>query len=58
MEAFEEEIEAWQFDPVVHSVYSKYCGFGSIPIEYNFPNSYRLYPNWEVFALTQWKLIR
>ncbi|MDY5780264.1 MAG: transposase, partial [Succinivibrionaceae bacterium] len=26
--------------------------------EYNFPNSYRLYPNWEVFALTQWKLIR
>ena len=27
-------------------------------IIYNFPNSYRLYPNWEVFALTQWKLIR
>ena len=27
-------------------------------IKYNFPNSYRLYQNWEVFALTQWKLIR
>ena len=27
-------------------------------LNYNFPNSYRLYPNWEVFALTQWKLIR
>lgn len=27
-------------------------------VNYNFPNSYRLYPNWEVFALTQWKLIR
>ncbi len=33
-------------------------GMISGKINYNFPNSYRLYPNWEVFALTQWKLIR
>lgn len=30
--AFEDEIEAWQFGPVVSSVYSSFCGFGGNPI--------------------------
>ena len=31
-EAFPEEIEAWQFGPVVREVYNQYCGFGATPI--------------------------
>jgi uncharacterized phage-associated protein len=30
--AFPEEIEAWQFGPVVPEVYRRYCGFGGSPI--------------------------
>ena len=30
--AFREEIEAWQFGPVVPVVYKRYCGFGGSPI--------------------------
>lgn len=30
--AFSEEIEAWQFGPVVPQVYKHYCGFGALPI--------------------------
>lgn len=30
--AFEDEIEAWQFGPVVPEVYYQYCGFGAMPI--------------------------
>ncbi|GFI33137.1 MAG: DUF4065 domain-containing protein [Lachnospiraceae bacterium] len=30
--AFPEEIEAWQFGPVVREVYRQYCGFGAMPI--------------------------
>lgn len=30
--AFSEEIEAWQFGPVVPDVYKQYCGFGALPI--------------------------
>lgn len=30
--AFSEEIEAWQFGPVVREVYRQYCGFGAMPI--------------------------
>ena len=30
--AFSEEIEAWQFGPVVPEVYKQYCGFGAMPI--------------------------
>jgi uncharacterized phage-associated protein len=30
--AFSEEIEAWQFGPVVPEVYRQYCGFGALPI--------------------------
>ena len=30
--AFPEEIEAWQFGPVVPEVYRQYCGFGALPI--------------------------
>lgn len=29
---FSEEIEAWQFGPVVRNVYYQYCGFGSLDI--------------------------
>ena len=35
-EAFEDEIEAWQFGPVVPSVYYQYCGFGAMPIRMNY----------------------
>ena len=30
---FEEDFEAWQFGPVILSVYYKYSGFGAIPIK-------------------------
>jgi uncharacterized phage-associated protein len=30
--AFSDDIEAWQFGPVVPNVYYRYCGFGSMPI--------------------------
>ncbi len=30
--AFADEIEAWQFGPVVPNVYYKFCGFGAMPI--------------------------
>lgn len=30
--AFAEEIEAWQFGPVVPIVYYQFCGFGAMPI--------------------------
>lgn len=30
--AFRDEIEAWQFGPVVREVYNQYCGFGSLKI--------------------------
>ena len=31
---FKDEIEAWQFGPVVPKVYYKYAGFGSAPITF------------------------
>ena len=31
-QAFPEDIEAWQFGPVVPVVYRQYCGFGGFPI--------------------------
>ena len=30
--AFYDRIEAWQFGPVVPSVYYRFCGFGAMPI--------------------------
>lgn len=30
--AFPDEIEAWQFGPVVPNVYYHFCGFGAMPI--------------------------
>ena len=30
---FSENIEAWQFGPVVPEAYNRFCGFGSLPIE-------------------------
>lgn len=35
-EAFEDSIEAWQFGPVVPSVYYVYCGFGAMKINLKF----------------------
>lgn len=32
MQAFDDEIEAWQFGPVVPIVYDQYCGFGASKI--------------------------
>lgn len=34
--AFPDRIEAWQFGPVVPSVYSHYCGFGAMRINRNY----------------------
>ena len=30
--AFSDDLEAWQFGPVVPSVYYRFCGFGAMPI--------------------------
>ena len=30
--AFSDDIEAWQFGPVVPNVYYHYCGYGAMPI--------------------------
>lgn len=32
--AFPDEIEAWQFGPVVRAVYQQYCGAGSFPLRF------------------------
>ena len=32
--AFSDEIEAWQFGPVVKAVYQQYCGAGSLPLRF------------------------
>lgn len=37
--AFTENIEAWQFGPVVPSVYFEFCGFGATPIFMTFPDT-------------------
>lgn len=34
--AFSDEMEAWQFGPVVPNVYYKFCGSGSMPITSDF----------------------
>ncbi|MDR3585282.1 MAG: DUF4065 domain-containing protein [Desulfosporosinus sp.] len=33
---FDDEIQAWQFGPVVPEVYYQYCGFGSMAITMNY----------------------
>lgn len=35
---FTDDIEAWQFGPVVPKVYYRYCGFGSSPILLSYPD--------------------
>ena len=40
--AFPEEIEAWQFGPVVPEVYRQYCGFGALPIRMRYMVSIEL----------------
>lgn len=32
--AFSDDIEAWQFGPVVPNVYYYYCGYGAMPISF------------------------
>ena len=34
--AFSDDIEAWQFGPVVPNVYYYYCGYGAMPITGNY----------------------
>lgn len=34
--AFFDRIEAWQFGPVVPTVYAEFCGFGAMPITMTF----------------------
>lgn len=36
--AFNDEIEAWQFGPVVPNVYRHYCGFGAMKIDVTLPS--------------------
>lgn len=36
--AFRDEIEAWQFGPVVPTVYYRFCGSGAMPIKNSFEN--------------------
>lgn len=36
--AFPDEIEAWQFGPVVPNVYYYYCGYGAMPISEAYEN--------------------
>lgn len=36
-EAFEDDIEAWQFGPVVPVVYQEFCMFGANPILWSYP---------------------
>ena len=33
--AFSDNIEAWQFGPVVPNVYDQYCGYGAMPISFS-----------------------
>lgn len=37
-QAFSDSIEAWQFGPVVPNSYYNFCGFGSMPISFNYSN--------------------
>lgn len=36
--AFNDDIEAWQFGPVVPEVYYHFCGYGAMPIEAEYDN--------------------
>lgn len=42
IEPFSEQIEAWQFGPVVPVVYKKYCGFGALPIRVKYDISKKI----------------
>ena len=35
--AFDDDFEAWQFGPVVPSVYNQYSSFGGVPIRLKYP---------------------
>ena len=38
-QAFSDEIEAWQFGPVVPEAYYRFCGFGAMPITISYNNT-------------------
>lgn len=40
--AFFDDIEAWQFGPVVPNVYYYFCGFGAMPITVNFSSDLKI----------------
>lgn len=44
---FDNDFEAWQFGPVIPSVYSRYCGFGSMPINLTYHNKISAFENIE-----------
>ena len=46
--AFCDEIEAWQFGPVVPNVYYYFCGFGAMPISSNYDVSMGEYDDSEI----------
>lgn len=37
--AFHDDIEAWQFGPVVPNVYYQFCSYGSMPISMKYENT-------------------
>lgn len=38
IEPFEDQFEAWQFGPVIPSIYYRYCGYGAMPITIKYEN--------------------
>lgn len=54
---FPDDIEAWQFGPVVPKVYYYFCGFGAMPISSNYSNSMILENKPEIDSIIESKRI-
>ena len=68
IEAFPEEIQAWQFGPVVPKVYKNYCAFGSRTISMPYSLKIEGYTAGEIYLINRivrlkreknpWELVR